>query len=209
MMAPGPEALDDSYPTRPSLLQRLKDTGDTVAWQEFNDVYGPLIRRFALKAGLNEAEAQDAVQETLIAAAKNLKEFRYQPEVCAFKTWLLNLSRWRIIDQQRRRLPASARVGGRDETSMGTSTVDRVPDPAGDELDRLWEEEWHGTLREMALKEVRSRVDASQWQIFDLYALKGWSAGEVARALGVNVGRVYLAKHRVSGLLKKEIARLE
>ncbi len=209
MMAPGPEYLDDSYPTRPSLLVRLKDTGDKAAWQEFNDVYGPLIFRFALKAGLSEAEAQDVVQDTLIAASKNLKGFQYRPEVCSFKTWLLNLSRWRVIDQLRRRAPASARVGRRDETSMGTATVDRVPDPAGDELDRLWEEEWHGTLREMALKEVRRKVDASQWQIFDLYALKGWSAGQVARALGVNVGRVYLAKHRVSTLLKKAIRRLE
>ena len=136
-MAPGPEYLDDSYPTRPSLLERLRDTANKPAWQEFNDVYGPLIFRFAIKAGLNEAEAQDVVQDTLIAASRNLREFRYQPEVCSFKTWLLNLSRWRVVDQRRRRLPASARMESREATSLGTATVDRVPDPAADELDRL------------------------------------------------------------------------
>jgi RNA polymerase sigma-70 factor (ECF subfamily) len=94
---------DDSHPTRPSLLRRLKDTGDEQSWQEFNDLYGKLIFGFALKAGLTETEAQEVVQETLIAAAKNLPEFRYDPKVCAFKTWLLNLSHWRVKDQLRKR----------------------------------------------------------------------------------------------------------
>jgi len=73
---------DDSYPTRPSLLVRLKDTGDQQSWQEFNDLYRKLIFGFAIKAGLTETEAQEVVQETLIAAAKNLPEFRYDPTVC-------------------------------------------------------------------------------------------------------------------------------
>ena len=45
--------------------------------------------------------------------------------------------------------------------------------------------------------------------IFDLYALKDWKTGDVARALGVSVGRVYLTKHRVGKLLKAEVGRLE
>jgi len=49
---------DDSYPTRPSLLVRLKDTEDQQSWQEFNDLYGKLIFGFAIKAGLTETEAQ-------------------------------------------------------------------------------------------------------------------------------------------------------
>jgi DNA-directed RNA polymerase specialized sigma24 family protein len=43
----------------------------------------------------------------------------------------------------------------------------------------------------------------------DLYTLKEWKPREVARALGVNVGRVYLTKHRVGTLLKAEVRRLE
>jgi DNA-directed RNA polymerase specialized sigma24 family protein len=45
--------------------------------------------------------------------------------------------------------------------------------------------------------------------MFDLYVLKEWSVRDVAKALGVSVGRVYLTKHRVSTLLKKERERLE
>src|SRR5881397_2638155 len=99
---------DASYPTRPSLLVRLKDTEDQQSWQEFNDLYGKLIFGFAIKAGLTETEAQEVVQETLIAAAKNLPEFRYDPKVCSFKTWLLNLSHWRVQDQLRKRQAPTA-----------------------------------------------------------------------------------------------------
>jgi DNA-directed RNA polymerase specialized sigma24 family protein len=45
--------------------------------------------------------------------------------------------------------------------------------------------------------------------MFDLYALKGWSASETAKAAGVNVGRVYLAKHRIGRMLKKEMAQCQ
>jgi hypothetical protein len=54
----------------------------------------------------------------------------------------------------------------------------------------------------------QGRVDDSQWQIFDLSALKQWPVAEAVKALGISAGRVYIARYRVSGLLKKEIKRL-
>ena len=44
-------------------------------------------------------EAEEVVQETAIGVARRLPEFAYDPKVCRFKTWLLNLVRWRIQDQ--------------------------------------------------------------------------------------------------------------
>jgi len=200
---------DDSYPTRPSLLVRLKNTGDQQSWQEFNDLYAKLIFGFAIKAGLTEAEAQEVVQETLIAAAKNLPEFRYDPKVCSFKTWLLNLSRWRVTDQLRKRLPGLHKPASPDDATSRTATIERVPDTDGAQLEAVWEKEWQTTLLEAALEKVKAQVDLKQWQIFDLYVLKEWSAPEVAKALGVSVARVYLAKHRVGALVRKELKRLQ
>jgi len=202
---------DDSYPTRPSLLERVKDPNDQQSWEEFNELYGRLIRGFALKAGLTEEEADEVVQETLAAAAQHLPEFRYDPKRCSFKTWLLNLSRWRVTDQLRKRLPVAPPSLSSDGSQEGsrTATIERVPDPAGVELERLWDGEWRVTVFQAALERVKGQVEAKQWQIFDLYSLKEWRPGEVARVLGVSVGRVYLTKHRVGRLLKAEVARLE
>jgi RNA polymerase sigma factor (sigma-70 family) len=205
---------DDSYPTRPSLLGRLKNTDDQQSWQQFNDIYAKLIFGFAIKAGLTEHEAQEVVQETLIAAARNLPEFRYDPKVCSFKTWLLNLSQWRVQDQLRKRQAPSApnRTARRDGDSSGdlsrTATIDRMPDPAGAQLEELWDEEWKIALFNTAVEKVKAEIDLKQWQIFDLYVLKEWSARDAAKALGVSVGRVYLTKHRVGAILKKESRKL-
>src|SRR2546426_3125790 len=92
-----------SLETRPSLLHRLKSGDDPQSWQEFYRTYGGLIRFFATKAGLTADEAEEVVQETAIGVARRLPEFIYDPKVCRFKTWLLNLTRWRIRDQLRRR----------------------------------------------------------------------------------------------------------
>src|SRR5438552_9959233 len=113
---------DDSYPTRPSLLVRLKDTEDQQSWQQFNDLYGKLIFGFAIKAGLTETEAQEVVQETLIAAAKNLPEFRYDPKVCSFKTWLLNVSHWRVTAQLRKQQPSVHLPTSHDDPTGRTAT---------------------------------------------------------------------------------------
>jgi RNA polymerase sigma-70 factor (ECF subfamily) len=209
MMTMNP-AKDDSYPTRLSLLSRLKNTQDHSSWQTFNDIYGRLIFRFAIKNGLTEDEADEVVQETLIGVAKYLPGFRYDPKVCAFKTWLLNFTAWRVQDQVRKRkapgaAPSSPTRAAMDEDPNRTATVERVPDPAGNQLEAIWDQEW----REAALGRVKARVDARQWQIFDLYVLKQWPVADVAKTLGVSAGRVYIAKHRISRLLKKELEALE
>ncbi|HEY5911104.1 MAG TPA: sigma-70 family RNA polymerase sigma factor [Verrucomicrobiae bacterium] len=157
---------DESYPTRPSLLERVKDTNDQQSWEEFNDLYGRLIRGFALKAGLTEEEADEVVQETLAAAAQHLPEFRYDPKRCSFKTWLLNLSRWRVTDQLRKRLPVAPHARTEDNSNEGTrtATIARVADPAGAELESLWDGEWRATLLQKALERAKGQVKLKQWQ---------------------------------------------
>ena len=207
------EAKDDSYPTRSSLIRRVKDPQDHQSWQEFYDVYNKLIFRFAIKAGLNDDEAGEVVQETLIAAAKHLPEFRYDPKVCAFKTWLLNLSNWRVQDRLRKRQTLLARIIHPTQLSPDdtrrTATVERVPDPAGDQVQMIWDKEWRAALYDAALPRVKARSDARQWQIFDLSVLQEWPVREVVKALGVSAGIVYVVKHRIKSALTKEIKLLE
>jgi RNA polymerase sigma factor (sigma-70 family) len=202
-------SAESFIPTRASLLERLKDWEDQASWQEFAGTYGRLIRSTALKAGLSETEADDAVQETFLAVARNIKEFKYDPTRCSFKSWLLLITRQRIIWQWRMRAPQADAPRRTPDDATRTATIDRIPDETGFNLDAHWDAEWEKHLMAAALERVKRRVDAKQFQMFDLYALQGWPVADVARTLRVNSARVYLAKHRVARLLKREVKRLE
>src|SRR4051812_41198555 len=91
--------------TRRSLVDRLANWEDRQRWQQFFDTYSKLIYSAARKAGLTEVEAQEALQEPVITVAKNVGKLRYDPAIGSFKGWLLNITRWRIADQFRKRLP--------------------------------------------------------------------------------------------------------
>src|SRR5438105_2439540 len=101
---------DELIPTRESLLSRLKDLDDAASWREFFDLYWKLIYNTARRAGLNDSEAEDVVQETLITISKKIGEFRYDPHRGSFKSWLLNTTKWRIQDQFRKRPRRSFRL---------------------------------------------------------------------------------------------------
>ena len=81
-------APDDSLKTRSSLLCRLRNLDDQESWRAFFDRYWELLYNVAKKSGLGEPEAQDVVQETVIAVAKAMPDFRYDPVRGSFKQWL-------------------------------------------------------------------------------------------------------------------------
>ena len=95
--------------TRRSLVDRLADWDDQRRWQEFFDTYWKLIYSAARKSGLTDAEAQEVVQETVITVAKNIDKLKYDPAIGSFKGWLLQITRWRIADQFRKREPGNAK----------------------------------------------------------------------------------------------------
>jgi RNA polymerase sigma-70 factor (ECF subfamily) len=200
---------DTLIPTRQSLLGRLKRWDDQESWREFFNTYWKIIYRAAVRCGLSDAEAQDVVQETVITVAKKMEEFTYDPAKDSFKGWLLWLTRKKIALQFRRR--ERERTGPRGDSAGGgsPSEIESIPDPAESALEALWDAEWEENLTQAALARVKAQVSPKQFQVFSFSVLKGWPVAEVKRALDVSAAQVYLARHRVGALLKKELQRLE
>jgi RNA polymerase sigma-70 factor (ECF subfamily) len=209
---------DEFIPTPQSLLLRLKDWADQKSWLEFFDTYWRLIHRVAIKAGLSDTEAQDVVQETVLTVAKKIGDFKSDPAVGSFKGWLLQITRRRIADEfeKRRKAGQSSLLSGAYEPpaasaddSTRTRTAERIPDPASFSLETCWDEEWQRNILDAATERVKGQVSPKQFQMFELYVSREWAVQKVAATLGVNVGQVYLAKHRISRLLKREVRKLE
>ncbi len=197
---------DELIPTRASLIQRLRNWQDQSSWNDFFNVYWRLIYGVARKAGLSDAEAQDVVQETLISVAKHIPSFRYDPKIGSFKTWLLTMTRWRIIGQFRKRQPQAADPSN---STNRTPAVERIPDPSSASLDALWETEWQANLLAAALENLKRTLDPQKYQVFDFYVNKNWPPEKVAEAFHITVGHVYQIKHRVTEALRLEVSRLE
>jgi RNA polymerase sigma factor (sigma-70 family) len=206
----------DPVPTRWSLIKRLKDWDDQESWREFFDTYWRLIYNAAMRAGLRDMEAQEVVQETIITIAKKMKRFEADPARGSFKGWLLHTTRWKIADQFAKRQGAPEREprSSANGTATGggerrTATVDRIPDPAGPDLEKVWDKEWEQHVRLAALRRVKSRVDPLQYQIFDLCVLRGAEPKNVATKLDVKLWKVYLARKRVAQMVARESKKVE
>ena len=56
-------------PTAPSLLVRLRDADDGAAWNQFIEIYSPVVYRYARRRGLQDADAADLMQDVLGSVA--------------------------------------------------------------------------------------------------------------------------------------------
>lgn len=194
--------------TRSSLLERIRDVDDQTGWQRFFDTYWKLIYSTALRAGLTDAEAQDAVQETVLAVARQMPAFVYDRGKGSFKGWLLTTTRWKIVEQFRKRPRREVRLAA-EEAEGEPDPLDNLPGEATGELDRIWDEEWRLAMLDTAVRRVRNNVAPKQFQIFDLHVLKGEPVKHVCLALGITAAQVYLARHRVGKLVRRELRAVE
>jgi RNA polymerase sigma factor (sigma-70 family) len=201
---------DDSFlPTRSSLLSRLKDASDAAGWQFFVDNYGRLIFQVCLRAGLTRQEAEDIVQDTVAAVAKQMPRFQYDRSKGSFKGWLARVTRNHIADfLEKKTRESKRRVELPEAAADGIAARDEVAAGGSESMDQLWESEWRQHLMTRALRCVQQKLPARAVQIFQMSALDGWSTEKIAAALRLSRPQVYLARHRAARLVKQEIERL-
>src|SRR5437762_7051652 len=208
---------DELLPTRWTLIERLKNWDDQESWRQFFDTYWQLIYGVAIKSGLAHHEAQDVVQETVMSVCKNMQNFKADPTYGSFKSWLLNLTRWRITDQVRKRRRGE---NAREELPKSDSNCDTpstaveerlpyVPDPPGHALEAVWNDEWEKHIVDAALEKVKQQSTAKHYQIFFLQAIKQIPPAKVAATLNVKVDQVYLIKHRLTKIFEEALKELE
>jgi RNA polymerase sigma-70 factor (ECF subfamily) len=193
----------DSVSTRPSLLLRIRDSQDTLAWGEFAGMYAPVVYAFGRKHGLQDADAADLTQEVFRAVARAVGQFQYDTDRGGFRRWLFTIARNKLRDTIARckRNPA-----GSGDTGI-RQLIEQQPEPIDD--DALWEEEYQRQRLDWAAQQVCGKVQKATWQAFWQTAVEGKSAEEVAVALKMSVGAVYIAKSRVIARLRKQIEEQE
>ncbi|MCC6677012.1 MAG: RNA polymerase sigma factor [Phycisphaerales bacterium] len=181
------------------LLDSLKDPAQTAVWSEFDARFRPLLTAFAVRLGLDAVEAEDAAQETLVEFVGAYRAGKYDRSKGRLSSWIISIAHHRIAH----RLQVVGRAAGR----RGESALVDLSDPA--RLTAVWQDEQQRLIIIRAMEILREGKTAEPTiRAFDLFAVRGVAAEEVARECGMTVAEVYTAKNRVAERLRTIIDEL-
>jgi RNA polymerase sigma-70 factor (ECF subfamily) len=186
--------------TRASLILRLGDPADDLAWSEFLQIYEPMLFRLASRWGLQDADAREVVQETLLAVAKAIPDFRADGHAGAFRGWLAAITRHKLADHLARR--------ERQVHGSGDPDVHRWLEQhhaGGESSISVWDWQQKRQIFSWAADRVRGQIGASTWQAFYRTSIQGESVAQVAADLERREGMIYVARSRVMARLRKAV----
>lgn len=191
---------EESPLTRASLLIQIRDGSNHVAWQEFVNLYGPVVYGFARRRGLQDADAADLMQDVLRSVSSAISRLDYDRKQGTFRGWLFTITRNKVFN-----FLSSRRI--RPQGS-GDSTTNRLlaeePDGSSDGQD-AWELEYQRQLASLAMERVKVEFQDNTWRAFWLTAVEGVSAADAGNQVKMSPGAIYVAKSRVLARLREEV----
>lgn len=190
--------MEESLDTRHSLIIRLSDSTDEAAWREFVELYEPLVYRLARGKGLQDTDAHDVCQEVLMAVARAAKRWDGNPDRGSFRGWLARVTRNLVINFLTRR----------EEPGTGRTSVVELLEaqPKSDpSVSNLFDVEFRRRAFHWAAEKIKKDFTTETWQAFWQTAVGGERPNQVAQAMGMSVGAVYIARSRVLARLRKQV----
>ena len=182
-----------------SLLLRLREASDHRSWQEFVELYTPLIQSWLRRREMLGTDSDDVVQEVLAIVLRKIRDFEHSQRPGAFRTWLkaitINCLRDYWKTRRNRRLPV-----GDDDFQQALS---QWSDPAGG-LSKLWDLEHDRHILQGLLRQIQSDFAPNTWAAFCGTVLEGRTPDETAKTLGLTVNAVFIAKSRVLKRLREQ-----
>jgi RNA polymerase sigma-70 factor (ECF subfamily) len=188
--------------TRISLLLKLRDENDQVAWERFVTLYAPVVYGFARRKGLRDADAADMAQDVLLSVVQQMRKWTYSSERGSFRGWLFTIARNRLKNWRSSTARRMDATGGDDHHDALQAETDPVSDV------EEWDAQYAQQVLHLAADIVREQVSEQTWLAFEMTALAGTSGAAAAESLGISVGAVYLARGRVMARLKEQVQQI-
>jgi RNA polymerase sigma-70 factor (ECF subfamily) len=171
--------------------------GDAGALERLLELHQRRVFRFGVKMCGGEEEAKDVLQDTFLAAARGIRDFRGASSV---STWLYAIARSFCIKGRRTSKFAPAQL---DSLSDVARQADEVADHG-----RGPEEVAAGAQVKSALQEAISALDPMYREVLVLRDVEGLSAAEVAEITNLSVDAVKSRLHRARISVRERLAPL-
>ena len=182
-----------------SLLERLRDPDQSDSWDRLVSLYTPLIARWLRNYEVQKSDADDLLQEVLLAVSKDIKAFEHRGRVGAFRSWLKKILMNRLRKHWRTR--------DRNPKPKGDSDMDariaELSDP-NSELSQRWNREHDQYVLRQLLELTEPNFAPTTWRAFLRVTFDRAKPQDVAEELGITLNSVCLAKSRVLRRLRQE-----
>jgi RNA polymerase sigma-70 factor, ECF subfamily len=159
--------------------------GERHAIDELLARYEQRIYRFGLRMCGDEESAREVLQETMLAAFRNLPGFRGE---AALSTWLFQIARSFCIKERRGAHPTSPIA---TDLPDGSAPLDQ---------------QLHARQIGEALASAIRELPAEQREVLVLRDVEGLSAHEAADVVGIEVGALKSRLHRARSALRARLA---
>ena len=183
--------------TSPTLLSRVRNPADKVAWREFDARYGEMIVRYGRRCGLQHADAEDIRQIVMVRLSKALLAFNYSPVRGKFRSFVGRIVRNEVI-----RLLSRPNIASRRVDSDGGESREPVNE---EKRDRQWEREWADHHLRRAVARLRRTHEPRSIDVFE-QLLAGQTVERVAADFKMTTQAVHKVKQRIRNRLKELIA---
>lgn len=182
------------------LLESLKDPSNLPVWEEFDARYRPVLVGFARHLGASAEDAEDVAQTTLVEFIRQYRAGKYERGRGRLSSWILTIARYRVADTKRGK--------ARRQEFRGESAI--VDLPRDDEVQTAWDTSRRRAIIALALQSLRekTKIEENNIRAFELVAIRGMPAEEVAKDCGLSVDQVYVAKNRVTAKLRQYVEEM-
>ncbi len=191
-----PSVGGDLESTSESLIDGVRRF-DESAWRRLLLIYGPLVYRWCRRAGLQQADAADVVQDVFGALVEGIGGFRFQEGKGGFRGWLHGITRHKLADHFRHRFPQPL------EHSSLVQTLPAVPEQLSEEAQD------QALIVHAVLAQIRPEYEPHNWEAFYRTAVLQQPAVQVAAELGLTSTAVRQAKFRILRRLRRELDGLQ
>lgn len=178
-----------STATHITLLARLGGSDNAAAWSDFCARYSGLIKGFARRRGLQEADVEDILQDVLVNLSKSMPGFTYDPSKGLFRSYLKTV----VLHAIFRKSCQNAGAVALGEVDSMTRAASEAPD-----VDAIWESQWRRYHIELAMRAIATEFTERDREVFERYAVEGHEPESVAGLFGISVELVYQIKSRIT-----------
>ncbi|MHB8901598.1 MAG: RNA polymerase sigma factor [Thermoguttaceae bacterium] len=188
---------DDSDSLSGRVLVQVK-AKDPRAWERIVKLYGPMIYRWARRAGLQPADSADVVQEVFRAVAMYIADFEAERIAEGFRAWLWTITRNALNDHFRKQ--GGAPASGDDAFEATVAHEPELPEP-----DDIHTPSPDLGMVHRVLHNIRPDFDDSTWEAFWQMTVLNRTSAEAAESLGMSKSAVRQAKYRILKRLREEL----